>query len=236
MKYYEVNALILTRRNIFEADRIITLFSKEFGKMQAIAKGVRLSKAKLAGNLEPFNECKLRLVRGKNLDIIIGAQTDQIYDYTKLSSKSLQMLYFISEILNRLSAIQHPNIEAYELFLESSQGLLEDVDEILVAQYFGLKFLKSIGSQPELIDTRITSRHYLAYDSGKVTFDKPNGHYGLISESTIKLWRLIYANHLKSVQKITNLQKALEEGFKLMLHYYEYHFDFRSKSLKVFQD
>lgn len=236
MSYYEISAYILSRRNVFEADKIITMFSYEKGKCQAIAKGVRLSKAKLAGNLEPFNKCKLRLVAGRNLDIIVGAQVDNMYDYSKLSTDKLQILYFISEILSRLSADHQPNTTAFDLFEESTRALGSDMDAELIAQYFGLNFLRSIGSQPELIDTRSHSRHYLAYDSGKITYQKPNSHYGIISESTIKLWRLIMTNNLAYLQKITNLGESLEEGYRLMLHYYEYHFDFQPKSLKVFQD
>ena len=236
MNYYEINAYILTRRNIFEADRIITLYSKEMGKLSAIAKGVRLAKAKLAGNLEPFNKCKIRLVKGRNLDIIIGSEPAKMHDYSKLSTNQLQVLYLISEILNRLSAEHQSNDVAFELFGESIDALLSNINESLVAQYFGLNFLRSIGSQPELIDTQQHSRHYLGYDSGKITFEKPNSHYGIISESTIKLWRLILSNNLTKLQKVTNIDKQLEQGSKLMLHYYEYHFDFKSKSLKVFQD
>lgn len=236
MKYYEINAYILSRRNVFEADKIITLFSYEKGKSQGIAKGVRLSKAKLAGNLEPFNKCKIRLVEGRNLDIIVGAQAHSMQDYSKLDTEQLEILYLMSEILNRLSAEHQPNTIAFELYEESTQAILGDIDVRLISQYFGLNFLRSIGSQPELVDTKAYTRHYLAYDSGKITHQKPNSHYGLISESTIKLWRLILVNNLAFLNKITNLEESLEEGYKLMLHYYEYHFDFQPKSLKVFKD
>lgn len=236
MKYYEINAYILARRNIFEADKIVTMFSLEKGKCRAIAKGVRLSKAKLAGNLEPFNRCKLRLVAARNLDIIVGAQVDKMYDYSQLNTDKLQTLYLVSEILSRLSAEHQPNTVAFDLFEESRNAIVGGVDVELIAQYFGLNFLQSIGSQPELIDTKSHSRHYLAYDSGKITHQKPNSHYGIISESTIKLWRLIIGNDLAYLQKITNLKESLDEGYRLMLHYYEYHFDFQPKSLKVFQD
>lgn len=236
MNYYEINAYILSRRNVFESDKIITLFSYEKGKCHAIAKGVRLSKAKLAGNLEPFNKCKLRLVEGRNLDIIVGAQANNMYDYSRLDTEQLEILYLISEILSRLSAEHQSNNIAFDLFGESIQAIKDGTKVLLIAQYFGLNFLKSIGSQPELVDTKAHTRHYLAYDSGKITHQKPNSHYGLISESTIKLWRLILANNLTYLNKITNLEDSLEEGYKLMLHYYEYHFDFMPKSLKVFKD
>lgn len=236
MKYYELNSYILSRKNFFEADRIITLFSYEQGKTQAIAKGVRLSKAKLAGKLEPFNKCKLRLVIGRNLDIIVGAEPIKMHDYSKLTPDALRILYLISEIISRLSAEHQTNTAAFDLFEESTKALLDGINPVLTAQYFGLNFLQSIGSQPELIDTKQHSRHYLAYDSGRITTLKPNSHYGIISEATIKLWRLIVAHNIAYLQKVTNIQQALVEGYKLMLHYYEYHFDFQPKSLKVFQD
>lgn len=236
MKYYELNAYILSRRNVFEADKIVTMFSYEQGKCQGLAKGVRLSKSKLAGSLEPFNNCVVRLVKGRNLDIIIGVKPRHMQDYSKLSSSKLRALYFMSELLSRLSPEHQPNTRAFDLLTECIDSLFYDVNELLTAQYFGLNFLQSIGSHPELSDTQVGSRHYLVYDSGKVMLTKPNSHYGIISESTIKLWRLMLKCNLATLKNIKNIQEPLKEGQKLMLHYYEYHFDFQPKSLKVFQE
>ena len=64
---------MLRARPLGEADRIVTLFSSESGKLDAVAKGVRRARSHLAGRLEFGNECELQMHRGRSLDIIVHA-------------------------------------------------------------------------------------------------------------------------------------------------------------------
>lgn len=235
MRYREVTGYIIHHQNLGEADRIITIFSIQEGKQKAIAKGVRKAKAKLAGHLEPFTLCNLRLTKGRNLDIIIGAEAIELSDFSKLSSQALQTAYLIIEVLGKLSAEGEPNTIAINLVTESLRALHAGVDALLVRQYFGLNFLSSIGNQPDLTDTKLGNNHYLVYGSGKLSRSRPQGHYGIISIPTIKLWRLILSHQLTSLAKLQNINQAIEEGEKLLMRYYEYHFDIKFKSTKVFQ-
>ncbi len=235
MKYTEVTGYIIHHQNLGEADRIITIFSVQEGKQKAIAKGVRKAKAKLSGHLEPFTLCNLRLTRGRNLDIIIGAEAVELIDFSSMSTEALQTAYLIIEIVGKLSAEGEANAVAFTLIKESLNALHNGVDALLVRQYFGLNFLRSIGNQPDLSDTKLGANHYLVYGSGQISRVKPQGHYGIVSVSTIKLWRLILSNKLSSLNKIKNISEAIEEGEKLLMRYYEYHFDVKFKSIKVFQ-
>lgn len=235
MKYRELNGLIIHHHNLGEADRIITIFSLQEGKIRAVAKGVRRAKAKLAGHLEPFTMCDIRLTKGRNLDIIIGALAKKIYDFSGLGSQSLQTAYLVLEAVGRLSAEAEPNELAYYLIIEVFEALLGGYNPLLVRQYFGLRFLASIGSQPELTDTKLGQHHYLVYGSGQIARTKPQGHYGIISVATIKLWRLILSHQLPDLARLKNIEEALKEGETLLMLYYEYHFDITFKSTKVFQ-
>ena len=71
MAIYQTNAIVLKRENIFEADRVYTLYTEDFGKIRTIAGGVRKITAKLIGHLEPFNFVWLELVSKKNGDLSI---------------------------------------------------------------------------------------------------------------------------------------------------------------------
>lgn len=70
---YKAHAIVLRARNLGEADKIFTLFSREFGKLDAIAKGVRRSKSHTIGKLELGVEVALTLHRGRTLDVITSA-------------------------------------------------------------------------------------------------------------------------------------------------------------------
>lgn len=236
MKYYQLTAYILSRKNVGEADRIITLYSQEHGLKRVVAKGVRKGKAKLAGHLEPFTLVSLRLTKGKSLDIVIGAQAEQTVNLSQLSTHTMATLFYMVEIVARLTAEDHANSDVFELLEECISALILNTHTDLIRQYFCLRFLQCIGSQPDLSDTDILSRHYLAYSSGKIVTTRPQEHYGGIDVGTIKLWRILSTHSLDQVMRLTNISDALKQSEMLLHHYYEYHFHFVPKSTKVFQD
>jgi|SRR3989344_9478331 len=71
MATYQTNAIVLKREDIFEADRIYSLYTEDFGQVKAIAGSVRKINAKLSGHLEPFNIVWVELATKKNGDLFI---------------------------------------------------------------------------------------------------------------------------------------------------------------------
>ena len=74
MRYQETRAVVLGSRPLGEADRIIVLFARELGRVDAVVKGVRRTKSRWGGRLEPFNVCDLVLYRGRALFTVTSAQ------------------------------------------------------------------------------------------------------------------------------------------------------------------
>ncbi|MGH7714855.1 MAG: DNA repair protein RecO [Vulcanimicrobiaceae bacterium] len=70
---YKTEAFVLRGRNLGEADKIFTLFTRARGKIDAIAKGVRRIKSQNAGRLEFLTEASLMMHAGRSLDVITGA-------------------------------------------------------------------------------------------------------------------------------------------------------------------
>lgn len=104
MATYQTNAVVLKREDIFEADRLYHLYTEDFGKVRAIAGGVRKINAKLTGHLEPFNLVWVELVTKKGGDLFITtalsevsllenkASPNLISLFVKMSDFALQML------------------------------------------------------------------------------------------------------------------------------------------------
>lgn len=84
MAAYKTIAIVLKRENIFEADRLYHLYTKDFGKIRTIAGGVRKINAKLTGHLEPFNLVWTELITKKNGDLFITTALS----YGKLLNKN----------------------------------------------------------------------------------------------------------------------------------------------------
>ena len=70
MSVYRDQGVVLRTQKLGEADRIITLFTKEHGRIKAVAKGVRRTKSKFGARLEPTSFVDLQLYAGKSLDIV----------------------------------------------------------------------------------------------------------------------------------------------------------------------
>ena len=104
MAAYQTKAIVLKREDIFEADRLYHLYTEDFGKVKAIAGGVRKINAKLTGHLEPFNLVWVELMTKKGGDLFIttalseisllenNASSNQISLFVKMSDFALKML------------------------------------------------------------------------------------------------------------------------------------------------
>src|SRR4029078_5856099 len=67
---YTTDAIVLSRFDLGEADRVLTLITPTGGKLKAIAKGVRRTTSRLGGSLEPFAELTVALARGRTFDFV----------------------------------------------------------------------------------------------------------------------------------------------------------------------
>jgi DNA repair protein RecO (recombination protein O) len=72
---YRDEGVVLRTQKLGEADRIITLLTRQHGRVRAVAKGVRRTRSKFGGRLEPFNHVDLQLYAGRSLDIVQQAET-----------------------------------------------------------------------------------------------------------------------------------------------------------------
>jgi hypothetical protein len=91
-RVYKTEAIVLKRTNLGEADNIITLYTPNFGKIRAVAKGVRRPKSKLGGHLDLLTQSALLLAQGQNLDIITQAQSIESFLTLKSDISTLKII------------------------------------------------------------------------------------------------------------------------------------------------
>lgn len=145
-----LDAIILSRKNYGEADRILTVFSKEEGKIKVIAKGCRKIKSKLACHIEPFSVGQYFVVEGKSFYILAGAEG--IIPNNKISEniEVYKDASYICEILQLASEENEPNKTLYELTREVMAILpsLSNIERDIAARYFEFKILSESGYSP----------------------------------------------------------------------------------------
>ncbi|OGM05804.1 DNA repair protein RecO [Candidatus Woesebacteria bacterium GWB1_43_5] len=115
---YASEGLILARRNFGEADRIIIIFTKNFGKISFIAKGVRRPKSRKRGHLEIFSHIKFQAAKGRGLDILTEAEIIDNFSQTRKDLKKVSVAYYFCEVVGRTTHENESHPAVLELVLE----------------------------------------------------------------------------------------------------------------------
>ncbi|OGO35826.1 MAG: hypothetical protein A2147_08465 [Chloroflexi bacterium RBG_16_57_8] len=122
-KTYQTEAIIIKKTKLGEADRILTLYTPELGKIQGVAKGIRRPKAKLAGHLEMLTHSMVSLVHGHNLDTIIGSQTINSFLPLKCDLELGACALYATELVGQFATERQENRPLFGLLLEMMQQL-----------------------------------------------------------------------------------------------------------------
>ena len=144
---------MLRTQKLGEADRIITLFTKEHGRLRAVAKGVRRTKSRFGARLEPTSYVDLQLYTGKNLDTV--TQAESIENYGDLLSSDYQQWTIANAILEsaeRFTAQEHePALQHFLLVVGALKALAHQTyDPSLILDAYLLRSLSVAGYAPSL--------------------------------------------------------------------------------------
>lgn len=147
---YKDEAIVLRSIRLGEADRILTIFCREHGKVRAVAKGIRKTKSRFGGRLESFNRVSVMLYKGRgDLDTITGADVVEAlpalrHDYLRLASAAA-----IAEVVEKISPDREGSHPTYSLLASGLQALARDGASSIVPA-FVLKLLSISGYHPHL--------------------------------------------------------------------------------------
>lgn len=148
MRTYKTEGVILGRINFGEADRLLTIYSRHFGKIKVLAKGVRRTTSKKGGNLELFNWVRIFLAKGKNLDIITEVEEVETFRLWRKSLPRIGCAYHLCELVERLSAEQVINRKVFELLTQNLKDLENPQYSSLQIKTFETQLLEELGFWP----------------------------------------------------------------------------------------
>lgn len=112
-KNFSVQGIIISRKNFFEADKIIGILSRERGIIRCVVKGARKSSSKLSGVTELFIYGDFFLAKGKNLDVLTSAKTRAYFGGEVNNLEKVSHLFLISDVLDKIMPHEVPNEEIY---------------------------------------------------------------------------------------------------------------------------
>lgn len=158
MRGYKTEGIVLKRFNFGETDRLLTIFTKHDGKIKAIAKGVRRLKSRKAGDLELFNQLRLVIAEGKNLDMITEVELVQSFSQLRQNLKKVVQAFQIVEALDKLTPEGEPNQRLFALLLASLTDLDRGQEGIVLE--FEIQLLRGLGfGLPKKLDSQSIKRY-----------------------------------------------------------------------------
>lgn len=156
-KTFRCRGIVLKRSNFGEADRLVTLFTKEFGKLTCVAKGARKLSSAKRSCLEPGTEAIFFMAKGKTLDILTQIKVLETNAQARQELIRITRLYQVLEIIDKLT-VDH-----------------QEMSEI----YFQLQgLIKAIGLDQSSKQTTLESFRQLLQEMG-FTHDKEFTEFGL---------------------------------------------------------
>ena len=149
-RVYKTAAIVLRHRKLGEADKILTLFTANYGKLDAVAKGVRRPTSKLAGHVEPLTYSNFLLAQGRELDIVTQAETLESLTALREDLERLGRGLYAAELVDRLTPDRQESYALFGLLLETLRRLAthDDLDPAL--RYFEMQLLDELGYRPQL--------------------------------------------------------------------------------------
>jgi len=140
----------LRGRQLGEADRILTLFTLERGKLDAVAKGVRRPRSHFAGRLEFLNECDFVMHRGRSLDVIVSADIVRVRWTQLVEPERYAVAAVVAELLDAFCEPDLAMPDVYQLLV----GVVAAIAAVPVPQAllprFSLRLLEMLGLAPPL--------------------------------------------------------------------------------------
>jgi DNA repair protein RecO (recombination protein O) len=122
-RVYVVEGVVLKRRSSGEADRILTIFTKQYGKICVSAKGIRRITSRRAGHLEIFNHVILTLHQGHIMDIVTEAQSVFRGDVFSADITKVGYAYCVCELVDQLMPEKQEHRDVFILLRDSLLNL-----------------------------------------------------------------------------------------------------------------
>ena len=230
--HYRTQGFILKKIDRGEADRIFTIYTRDFGKLDLLAKGERRIKSKLRAGLELFYLSEIEFIQGKAHRTLTDTILIENFKNLRRDLVRLKIAHQISDVLDNLVKGEEADREIWQLLTDTFRLL--DKPKILTVTcqllyyYFLWNFLSILGYQVELYKCSLCQKKITPED---ISFSPREG--GLIGNEckkkikslkpinadTVKMLRIIYKKDSSTLKKLKSSSQSLNELNKISNYY-----------------
>lgn len=229
---FRVEAVVLRHHDYGEADRLLTLYTRQLGKTRVLAKGARKIASRKAGHIEPFTQVKLQLAKGR--DMLLVTQADTVDAYLPLRENLIltSQASYVLELLDRFTYVDETeNPSTFRLLTDTLARLASKDDPWLVIRYYEMRLLDLLGFRPQLVQCVNCGREIKAEDqffsfrAGGVIC--PRCGHGLpqlkpIAVETLKYLRHFQRSNYRDASRARPNSEVQKEAEDLMQGYFTY--------------
>jgi DNA repair protein RecO (recombination protein O) len=229
---FRVDAVVLRHSDYGEADRLLTLYTRQLGKTRAVAKGARKIASRKAGHIEPFTHVKLQLAQGRDMLILTQADTVDAYQPLREDLILTSHASYVIELLDRFTyQDETENSAIFNLLTATLARLASKSDTWLVIRYYEMRLLDHLGFRPQLFECANCRREILpedqffSFSAGGVIC--PHCGQGLrnlkpISVETLKYLRHFQRSNYAQASRAHPSPEVQNEAESLMQGYFTY--------------
>ncbi len=239
MALYRDEAIILRTQKLGEADRIITMLTREHGRIRGVAKGVRRTMSKFGARLEPGSHVDIQLHVGRTFDTV--TQVEAIMNYGEALTDDYQRWTIASAILEtaeRFTSQEHePALQEFHLVVGAMKALSEDkYDSSLILDAFLLRSLAVGGYAPSMtICSRCEKpgphRYFSLVGGGSVCQDCRPSASATPALETLELMGALLSSDWESAQ--SSELRHRREASGLIAAYLQWHLERGLRSLPM---
>lgn len=247
MPIQKSEAIVLRRQDLRETSLILTFYTKDFGKIKGIVRGVRGPHAQYGGgSLEVFAHDEIVFYERKKADVFTISQCDLIefFNPVRRSLEKLSYATYIVELLDSVTSLTDKNSRPFDLLLNSLTLLSGESSPRRVARIFEIKLLSELGLMPTLSacvncgeKADLSSKFSIA-EGGLLCkaccgIDK---NAVSIMPGTVKFIEHIRMSAFEKVARIKVVDAVGKELESILRKYLDYHIERRLKSLSFIKE
>jgi len=245
MRHLSSEAIILHAKDYAEWDRIVSVYTRDYGKLTGIAKGAKRSRKRFGSALEPFTHNELFFVEKESQGLVRFENCHILNLFTDIAGDLRKVVYgsYFLELVHTLTAEKEKNAEIFSLLLFFINLLQTEEFREDLMRIFELRFFTLLGYQPEFLNCiscgrafRVDETYRFSVRRGGIVCSQCRGkHADLLplSNGTIRIFQQAQTLALLKINRIFFSPSEHAEGRLIFGKFLEYHAGRRPKSLDL---
>jgi DNA repair protein RecO (recombination protein O) len=248
MPLFTTNAVVIRSLNYGESDKIVTFFTKDFGKLKGIAKGARRSRKRFQNALSLFSHLRLIFFDKEGLGLVRAESCDILHSFPRIKEDLRKILYgnYYLELVNEMAEEREASREAFELllcFLSNLEAMAPQEEQL---RLFEIRMLSLFGYRPNMArcglckkggeDLQEIPSAFFSLEKGVLVCERCSARSNNLiplSLGTARLIEKISQMELSKVERMRFTSQALSESREILPKFISYQLGKELKSLKA---